>query len=1205
MLLAEVLQYVLNAAGSTTVVGASCADNDLICFGSNFTAIGAAFTTQGYFTQHDIIHWILYDKAGRIGLWAPLLYIFAAFGGLVGVATGMAPKNYMWFFLGPAFYHWLIATPAQVNASEWRVGNVPQDQREVWRLAEVGLINSRLVQRMAKSTDGAPYVITNDSAPTGGPYGDGTVQVALFFAWYDSLISEVTQFLIEWTGTYNLKADVSASTAKNTNVVAPPPGSVYVDGPSGIKSNETAWILLSQLKWTLLEDITTVQIQTADLRDAFITFLSSNCGDRMAEYIDISKFAAARNARGNNLPDTVFIPWDMALGGTDSYTAMAQWLEGHEVPVPASLKKFLSKRITADGAGGAPALAGKVDETSFRNFFPMGNGIIYDGAIINSQIRCDLFFEIVMNGMRWEAGHAFHKLVNSKRGSISPEGIMYALFYGWGIRKPGTSGGVGGESDPGDSLNENEMELFLQDMILAYLVRNELRIAPPTLYNPRYSNSDKVEEYVQTNQRTVGEKSKYGELYAWATLIPYMQGVLLYILCIGYPFACILVVVPGWHKTIFTWMSFWAWAKLWDVGFAVVGMMERSIWAMMGSKTETKVVSSMIAEMQSSNFGCLMVSCPPTGTGGNYGTPYTHVGFDCPVPLVQDGPCGFAGGGSFTPIENLLHIFDRTLVLGNALDLDLANAYYIYVMAALYMAVPAITGQLVLGAKSGVSAMVGAAIGGVASEAGRAAGAGFSSDMTQKAKGNAAALGQTAYFKGLSAEASTNEALASKAGQIANSAQGAFLGGAKEGYDAMADILKSKYAALGTGLGAAKEMQKGLFALGKDGAELAGQFGYDENKLRGFLAGNGIGTSAFKKGVAGDQKAKAQTSAATQSAQAALGDATKNYNDAVADAAKHPGDTKKEAARDKAETALQSAGKTMEALGGGTGGGGGGGKGGGPWGSKVAAGAGMLEDMAGLYAQAANFGINQKSNYEQAKALASKGGSAVTAASLNAQATGLGQGFQALQAQAHFGAENSAWAARNEFAQAVSGDLGAMGVSAGVVDPGPKPVNFDGAAMSGMLGSKAQDLAHYADNENSTYWGASAEAKAGGAEAYDLSGGRRDASGHAIAAAPYYQTTAGMAANVASQVGPTALMDEARGVPYTIQGALAESVAAAGAVLHLSDPAGSGNQMKHEPLDAIAGKFLNNGSQEGGLETVNTIHDKNTKTKDHFLKMGQ
>ena len=68
--------------------------------------------------------------------------------------------------------------------------------------------------------------------------------------------------------------------------------------------------------------------------------------------------------------------------------------------------------------------------------------------------------------------------------------------------------------------------------------------------------------------------------------------------------------------------------------------------------------------------------------------------------------------------------FDVGLMLGNNLDLDVNNAYYVYIMAALYFAVPAVTGQCVLGAKAGAAGLVTGAFQQQAADAGRGASSG-------------------------------------------------------------------------------------------------------------------------------------------------------------------------------------------------------------------------------------------------------------------------------------------------------------------------------------------------------------------------------------------------------------------------------------------------------------------------------------------------
>ena len=125
-------------------------------------------------------------------------------------------------------------------------------------------------------------------------------------------------------------------------------------------------------------------------------------------------------------------------------------------------------------------------------------------------------------------------------------------------------------------------------------------------------------------------------------------------------------------------------------------------------------------------------------------------------------------------------------------------------------------------------------------------------------------------------------------------------------------------------------------------------------------------------------------------------------------------------------------------------------------------------DLAQSYGTA---NVNQGYSRQAAEAFAAKGNSAVLAAAANTMARGYQLAEGRLGAQAHFLGENEAWTARNAFATAVSGDLGAMGISAGVVDPGPKPTHFEGAAMTGMLGGDAQKKAHYADTQDSGFWG--------------------------------------------------------------------------------------------------------------------------------------
>ena len=71
-----------------------------------------------------------------------------------------------------------------------------------------------------------------------------------------------------------------------------------------------------------------------------------------------------------------------------------------------------------------------------------------------------------------------------------------------------------------------------------------------------------------------------GEYVTAALSLPYFQGVGLLILSAAYPFFAMMVVMPGRALNFFTWMGLWAWLKLWDLGFAVVMMIDNMLYAM-------------------------------------------------------------------------------------------------------------------------------------------------------------------------------------------------------------------------------------------------------------------------------------------------------------------------------------------------------------------------------------------------------------------------------------------------------------------------------------------------------------------------------------------------------------------------------------------------------------------------------------------------
>ena len=114
-MLEDILNILLNIEGS-------CEVQD--CPASAYTAIGAAFATQGYYLQSSIVSAI---GAGHMEVWGVFLYMFSFFAfTIMIILNGLnIPKNVMWFVLGPALFNWMVYTPWEdgVVGVGWRVGN--------------------------------------------------------------------------------------------------------------------------------------------------------------------------------------------------------------------------------------------------------------------------------------------------------------------------------------------------------------------------------------------------------------------------------------------------------------------------------------------------------------------------------------------------------------------------------------------------------------------------------------------------------------------------------------------------------------------------------------------------------------------------------------------------------------------------------------------------------------------------------------------------------------------------------------------------------------------------------------------------------------------------------------------------------------------------------------------------------------------------
>lgn len=92
---------------------------------------------------------------------------------------------------------------------------------------------------------------------------------------------------------------------------------------------------------------------------------------------------------------------------------------------------------------------------------------------------------------------------------------------------------------------------------------------------------DQVNDFTQQSHKHTMAQSQRYEMFIFAQVIPYLQGIFLYALAITFPFFALLVVIPGKAMSFFSWFAIWTWVKSWDLGYAIVYVIDDFWWDLM------------------------------------------------------------------------------------------------------------------------------------------------------------------------------------------------------------------------------------------------------------------------------------------------------------------------------------------------------------------------------------------------------------------------------------------------------------------------------------------------------------------------------------------------------------------------------------------------------------------------------------------------
>lgn len=86
-------------------------------------------------------------------------------------------------------------------------------------------------------------------------------------------------------------------------------------------------------------------------------------------------------------------------------------------------------------------------------------------------------------------------------------------------------------------------------------------------------------------------------LQIFCAVVPYFQGLLLFVLAGLFPFFCLLLILPGRFHSFFTWFGLWVWVKSWDVGFALIHPFREFLWKIMNHRAGSTLQSENLDDI--------------------------------------------------------------------------------------------------------------------------------------------------------------------------------------------------------------------------------------------------------------------------------------------------------------------------------------------------------------------------------------------------------------------------------------------------------------------------------------------------------------------------------------------------------------------------------------------------------------------------------
>lgn len=545
--------------------------------GSSGTLIGAALETAGYYYQSWLIDAMGTPFASAMG---SLLYIVAVLIGIISYVLMGEYKFSVWLLLGPGLFYFCLFDRTDTAGSDWQFGGEPRDRAQ---------LEEQVIEQL-KGVD-KPY----------------QPKISRVFAYFNALVSTTVSSLVDFLNAdrkeadkkFLIRAQLYTSMAspvvqeagfrmlvqrgflaecnkvleKAQEMAEPANRGVIVKDPENegqdIEKQEllgreyAALVERRHIRLKNLEAKYLASLRT-DYGELFDMVVVSSIDDEIANMRSLCYEAGAKaecKAPANSV--------------TEDYLPEVEQKEQatSEMLAPYADKSGAINPDTPKGEEVKGALEKKAQEDA--DFYR---------AIQAEVFSCRDIWNFVYAGLHRETKRiAEKKQAESKAKGISEESTLEEF----------------------KRFTNQDSPLGIARFIAKHLFRAEFnKRSISALMAPYEQHTDMAQQLAlppesnasATERMRVKNREYDSRMRAMvsAATLPYYQGLGLYLLSIAYPFFCFLLIIPGKHQGFFLWFVLWAWLKCWDLGFAIVMLLDDILFSLFVTNMQSVTTSESL-----------------------------------------------------------------------------------------------------------------------------------------------------------------------------------------------------------------------------------------------------------------------------------------------------------------------------------------------------------------------------------------------------------------------------------------------------------------------------------------------------------------------------------------------------------------------------------------------------------------------------------